>query len=228
MGTDMTAEVMLMHKDLWGIPRDDHRGTQAVLGYLGFMRERSYFTQGVCFNRVMTGESFLFVAVSNARSTRLFVENMACMQQGQPILRCYWCEYDVFLFRNLILGNISGMCDSMHQGSMLTYPLAEVLLTMATEHGVAQPQQLLGMPVGAGSMIGCLGMALTASGVNVWHVVETGLSLEHMYGIDMYIKHLSPRLVDFDGYTAWWIGNVATPWHSRYARGAEDWWVRVC
>jgi len=209
---------------LWDLPPEYPSAMQMATEYAGMLQSHRYFTSAVAFNAVMGGELKLFVAVSSAESTRLFEENLGAMRTGQPIVFSYWTAFDVWEFRGLVLGNIAGMTQPEHDGHPLRYSFGELLTSMAKEVGVQGFQSNLGHPGGPDTLVARLGMALTRLGIASWIHYSTGLSMNHFRGVDVYVKHLCPALLDSNAPEAWYVANVGSPWYQRRCVRAEEWW----
>ena len=66
---------------------------------------------------------------------------------------------------------------------------------------------------------------LTFVGVPVWKHFYTGLSRLFIYGIDMYMKTLSPSMRSTAGERAHYVLNISRPWYLRKTVLQEDWWL---
>ena len=66
---------------------------------------------------------------------------------------------------------------------------------------------------------------LTFVGVPVWKHFYTGLSRLFIYGIDMYMKTLSPSMRSTAGERAHYVLNISRPWYLRKTVVQENWWL---
>ena len=66
---------------------------------------------------------------------------------------------------------------------------------------------------------------LTFVGVPVWKHFYTGLSRLFIYGIDMYMKTLSPTMRSTAGERAHYVLNISRPWYLRKTVVQENWWL---
>ena len=65
-------------------------------------------------------------------------------------------------------------------------------------------------------------MAPDPLGIANWWYMYTGASMAEMLGIDLYIKHLCPRCLDWGGDVAWYVLNIEAPW---YDIGSGEVWT---
>ena len=66
---------------------------------------------------------------------------------------------------------------------------------------------------------------LTFVCVPVWKHFYTGLSRLFIYGIDMYMKTLSPSMRSTAGERAHYVLNISRPWYLRKTVVQENWWL---
>jgi hypothetical protein len=201
---------------------------QAVCDYLFILGQYKYFTQAVMFNHyVNQSQKVLICAVSTGETTNIQRDNERDILLGLRVEACYWCRFQVYLFRGLSLGNIKGMLEEQYQGNLMDFDLGEFILSMGRDLRMpdADARHMLGMNhTKEGTMIAALGQALARCGIPTWQWVDTGLSTREFRAIDLYCKYLSPAILDSSDDTAHWIVNAEKPWEQRPLKFAQDWW----
>ena len=75
-------------------------------------------------------------------------------------------------------------------------------------------QRLLGADRSSGTMHLCLSRALTSIRIPNWWIVNTGLCMTEFRGIDVYLKLLSPQILDWAGEVPRYVLNTFKPWYS--------------
>jgi hypothetical protein len=229
----LSAEELKKYGNLWGMSgwsaETQRYCEKCIQKYVTMLGEFTYFTEGVMFNRVMTDQLFMVCAVSTGESTALMTENIEVLGAGLNVEECYWARFQVYMFHNCILGNIGGMTDPRHRGQMQEYNLGHLIMRLAETRGMNQVQAraLLRMRPDQGTLVSALGHALTVCGVPTWWFVDTGLCMSEYAGIDVYVKYLSPSILDTSGHVARWVLNVSQKWYERHPMRAELWW-RCC
>jgi len=228
--TPIDAQEVPMYQNLWrmwGWHAASHQECMdRVTEYVGLLKFKRYFTEGYMFNRSMGDQLFLICAVSTGESTRLMKENVEALRAGLTVSECYWCRFQVYTVHGVILGNIAGMTDYLHHGQLQEYDLGRLILQMADMQGMnaSQARGLLGMSSKQGTLVSVLGQALTAIRVPTWWAVNTGLCMNEYAGLDVYVKYLSPAMLDHTGSVSHWVLNASRPWYERRVVSAEEWW----
>ena len=94
-----------------------------------------YFTQAVWFSGIVNQQVTTIIAMSNRESTNLQSINEEQIRDGRQTPLCYWALFDVWVFDGLMLGNIAGITETKHNGTLAAYNLGEFIEQTAATWG---------------------------------------------------------------------------------------------